>query len=354
LKTLKESPVDWIILAIPIFYYVAMGLLDKHVEQYLPIVWAISLLVTVHAFSSAKTVSREIAQEAIESARPKESKIYTPYGNRASVVPPVVSRKFYTIKLYGIAFAVSIIFLMASAILSLKAFESDVVTFKDSEYLTWWRRHVISYDIFRMQRYLSSLELPVPKAVPPFGVEGDFECGESNLSSPTFRQQITLGKKSVLDRFTVTSCYTTFAMGSSIFSIVNSNMPSIPWRYMMSDVYFPRYFAASFWGRRPDGAPLVFWHVRERLGKRFSDRLFAQALIEISYDSSPDGSATITNWNSYMTEKIRVADYEIDSGCTQWPIIEEILVADLLLDHDKLKNQDFPHYSNGCLEEWKK
>jgi hypothetical protein len=229
------------------------------------------------------------------------------------------------------------------------------INFKASMEFTWWRKQMIVHDISNMQQYLSSLGLPKPSYVPPLSFEDDFECGASTPSAvPKYRHEIILGKKTLWDRHAVTSCYADFVVGQTLLS--TGRVPIL--RYMWSTILFPRYFSASFWNKKPSGYPLLFWDMRDRLGKDTADKLAASTLLVIADNANPSVVATPAgeHWDSYLGEQIRIADSTIDSGCSNWPAIEEVLIKDTGLKVDELKNHDFSHYygSNACLERWKK
>jgi hypothetical protein len=223
------------------------------------------------------------------------------------------------------------------------------VIFKDSPSLPWWRKLVIIHDISNMQEYLSSLGIPKPSYLPPVSVEDNVECGQTTPPDvPKYRSTITLGR----DRYSVTWCYADFVVGQLILT---KDPPRIP-RLMASQLFFPRYFAATFWNKKPTGAPLLFWNIREKLGNATGDKLIATTLVVISDDSTFCPSFSPSDWYPYLAEQIRIADSITDSGCSNWPVISEVLKKDGAITATELKNRDFTHYgaSNACLEQWRK
>jgi hypothetical protein len=222
-------------------------------------------------------------------------------------------------------------------IVSYKQYEKENhidLVFQDSKYLTSWRKTVIRHDMAQMKAYLLSLNIPVPLAIPPIGVQESSGCGagENNaILKPIFRSTIKINSGCVCNRRLITSFYVEDAFESSRPSKSVNFQPSEFIRFVALRAAFESYFNWSFWGKAASlgdldsegivGGVDILWKVRETFGQDFTDELVAFSALSTIADPL-EGFDQDTR--IYLARKLKIGASVKDDG-TKWPKILQIL-----------------------------
>jgi hypothetical protein len=107
-STMRESRFDKLVAGCTVAYLVVHGVIRERWEFVTPIVWAVCLIVVVHAFGAAHAVSKEISKEIEQSPVERETPIFSPTGKKATVISESPAHGNYRLKLYGFAVLITL------------------------------------------------------------------------------------------------------------------------------------------------------------------------------------------------------------------------------------------------------
>jgi hypothetical protein len=210
--------------------------------------------------------------------------------------------------------------------------EAIKLEFRDSPYLSWWVQIRIKHDVAKFRDYLAALDIDVPTDVPPFQVHSGPTSASTNIATPaglpTYRGGLSIGKDVIGKRSASTLVYGGYVIERLLVPQLNTeNMV----RLMLVHIGLQHYLNWSYWGgKQVDEDPLwapasILWDIRDRFGKSFTDRLVANMLRSI-VDSPNEVQAP--KFDTYLCERLRLADKLTESESQRWPEIESILKQD--------------------------
>jgi hypothetical protein len=235
------------------------------------------------------------------------------------------------------------------------------LSFKDSPEMTWWREQVITWDLSRMQKYLSGLGLKVPSALPPISVvTGRFSNVIGSTTPPDLpvkRGSLFIGASLLNDRSSATAEYVRYVLDENDEMAIYRAFPDIKSASSLNMMMFelPGYFNGSYWNRKPKVAIFagVLWAIRSRFGQAFADKLAAEIVQELAEDP-----ADIYADNPIVAEirSLMLADANVESECDSWPQIQDILINSGIKGASKetIASQKFPNLPEPivCTEKW--
>jgi hypothetical protein len=156
----------------------------------------------------------------------------------------------------------------------------EVVLFRHSSLFTRKRKRRLNRKLAEFKAYLSALGFEFSSKKIPLGIgqKGHGFAKEDMVGG----HHITLSAEELDDLTKATEAFSDYSFGRMFFN------PSLPFkrneqlgRQFMAEA-FATYFNWSFWNR-PQGTPRdwpsVFWTIRERYGKAFTDYLIAHAAL---------------------------------------------------------------------------
>jgi hypothetical protein len=229
--------------------------------------------------------------------------------------------------------------------------------FKDSPLFTTERRDRITKDVSGFAAYLEGLGIPVPKDIPPIGVDTKDPKASAwsfndQSSTKYYYNKFMLGPSTLDDRQKITEAFGTFVIGRFLYKpppavpIEENQTPQqfydalhtpeqmdYAYRWMAS-VAMTQYLNHSYWNRpfdknqqpvcpdQGDGMAYYFWKARLSLGKQFTDKLAAftlRAVIDKPYTDSSQ------HYRQYFYERLTMADSVIDNESAKMPSFDAIL-----------------------------
>jgi len=231
------------------------------------------------------------------------------------------------------------------------------VSFKDSPEMSWGRKQIIIYDLSGIQRYLSSLGIPVPKEFPPITTDTRSPANQSGWNTrpglPLDRGSMSIAAADLRDRKKTTAEYTSY-----VFLHDSQKLLSIPPDQGLAPLLllswgFSGYFNASYWNKRdelfvPPGK--LLWKLRENLGIPFTDRLAAAAFRTLADDPSEIQGENI---DIRTVRALMLGDSIVESECDRWPSIRDVLVKNGI-PKDAITTQTFTQSSEptACTQKW--
>ena len=245
----------------------------------------------------------------------------------------------------------------------LKQYQKEInikLSFKDSPQMTWWREQVITYDLYRMQTYLSGLGIPVPSSLPPISVGTGALANETGSSTPpnlpVNRGSLMIGSSKLNDRKSMTQEYTSYVVqqqSTNVLGVFPNFVDGIP--LLMMGNGLAGYFNASYWKEKP---PMFFpsgdilWSVRSSLGEPFADKL-AGASLQVLNENPTDIKSSPGDLAIEQARMLMLADSVVESECDKWPQIRDLLIQSGV-PKDKIKSQKFVQssQSSSCVEKW--
>jgi len=226
---------------------------------------------------------------------------------------------------------------------------STRVTFKDSQHLTWVRRRIITYDLAKFREFLNDLGIPVVEEVPPILVANSGLGMGFPKGLALYRADLSIGKDLITDRRAVTEIYANYMM-----EVVLVGKAAIRTHYIgdvaLVQLYgdgFAQYFVQSYWGgqlpKRSWLTAQIFWHMRDKLGAKFTDKLAAATLNTIA----DDPAAKARDMDAYLVRAIMIGDSVVESQCDRWSDIRTSLVESGIRD-SVISSQDLSNASISC------
>ncbi|MFZ0912598.1 MAG: hypothetical protein WBQ76_07805 [Candidatus Korobacteraceae bacterium] len=232
------------------------------------------------------------------------------------------------------------------------------LTFKTSPELSWWRRLVITRDIYKFRDYLTSIGISVQPNVPPIAVSWTSGGGSVTPPSlPMYRSELLIGRGEVRDRRKVTESYANYEIELIIGkTLMRDRNITIFSKAMLSTLGIADYFSQSYWNEPPPPAerlPSVrlLWDIRNKEGAEFADLLAAAALNTLGDDPVVGDP----NPNGVWVRALMIGDSVVESQCERWDDVRKILV-DNGVHEEFIRSQDMSKasVSVACIEAWKK
>jgi hypothetical protein len=206
------------------------------------------------------------------------------------------------------------------------------VAFKESPLFTTAVQKQVIEDISAFAAYLAGLGLQLASEVPPFGVTLNAHGSSSGTTNDrTYYGKINIGEKDVGKRNIATEAYLGYVIEQVLYPPgrpfdINSSRPK--WVISFAALH---YLNTSFWDERPvhpmefiiDRWTNLFWNIRERWDKRFSDSLAVYTLKAVADEMSPlrsfddNGPQFDRTINTYLYEKLAIADSVLDNACSR-------------------------------------
>jgi hypothetical protein len=209
------------------------------------------------------------------------------------------------------------------------------LTFKESVALPWWRQQIIRHDLAGFKDYIAALHIDTPTDLPPFVVTNDSNGAGTPTGMPVYRGQLEIRKTEVVDRKESTMLY-----GEFVITKLLERSPIMRYKDInnldMDQIFFGlrtqmsvnSYLNWSYWGvagKRQDEFSDVFWSIRDKLGKSYTDRLVG-SFLHITLDTPKEGAGQPNEpFPIQFKKKLAVADGIIESDKHNWPAIQEVL-----------------------------
>lgn len=220
--------------------------------------------------------------------------------------------------------------------------------FKDSPLFTSHRQRVITKYFLNSRAYLVGVGVDVPKEFPPIGVETDKTMAPhvSSSSGPSYHDTIWMKADQLDNPRMIIQSYFGYVFYTILMKPMIQKFQAQPagqslnaetqkedeYRWFAELVIF-QYFTWSFWDKRDkeetvcpyhqSPMPVSYlWGIRDRYGKRFTDRLVAYTTKEISDNPSIGPTERFPDW---FVRSMTNANSVVDNKAEKMFAIREML-----------------------------
>jgi hypothetical protein len=224
--------------------------------------------------------------------------------------------------------------------------------FKDSPLFTESRKARITKDASRVNKYLESLGIAVPIAIPAIGIDTGAADPSAHGYSTSFDKpryyynEFTFEPKTLDNDEEITQAFVSYdvtlllnkpeppalpnpdvapiASASAGTDSVEQKGMQYKW---MASLTISGYLNQSLWGKGPmkekvPGCPEAFWKLRTRYGQPFTDKLaifMLRALVDEPYRDNTQ------HFGDYFYERLKMADSVIDNENAKFPDMKAVL-----------------------------